>query len=137
MLRARVSLLVTAACASHAAVTSPDGPDYRPVAGETAPAAATLYTDCLAEAIANHRVERATDASTTLLLFTCTGDAARAFYDGLAAWSARIGSQFDHGGRTFRSTMRVRRNLFGVDYCASDGREQSCVLSLNVGELLR
>ncbi len=137
MLSARVSLLVTAACASHATVSRPDGPDYRPVAGEPAPAAATLYTDCLADAIANHRIERVTDGSTTLLVFTCTGDAARAFYDGLAAWSARIGSQFEHGGRTFRSTTRVRQNLFGVDYCATDGHEHSCVLSLNVGDLLR
>jgi hypothetical protein len=133
MSRVHWSLVLTA-CASRAPATVTDSPDYRPVAGEPAPAAATFYADCLADAITGHRIERASDTTTTLLAFTCTGDAARAFYDALGPWSARIGSQFESRGQTFRSTMRVRRNLFGVDYCVSDGH---CTVSLNVGDFLR
>jgi hypothetical protein len=112
-------------------------PDYRPITGEPAPAVASLYADCLGDAIANHRVRRATDPDTTLLLFSCTGAPATAFFDGLAAWSAKIGSQFESAGRTFRSTARVHHDLFGVDYCARGGGSDECVLTVNVGPFAR
>ena len=123
-------LLLASGCASHTA--TPATPSYRPIT--TAPAApqATLYADCLADAIANHRYAHAADSSTSLLLFTCTGEPARRFFDGLAAWSSRIGSEFTYEGQTFRSTARVRHDLFGVDYCSSD----SCVITLNAGDFI-
>lgn len=132
----RLFVLSLAACAAHTS-SSLVRPDYNPIAAEAAPPTAMLYADCLGDAAAAHRFGRATDADTTLLVFTCTGAPARAFYDGLAEWSARIGSQFQDAGRTFRSTARVRHDLFGVDYCATDGTAYSCVISLNAGPFVR
>lgn len=131
----RAGFLLVAACAARAPVA--EAPDYRPITATPAPLQAALYTDCLADAIANHRYARATDPSTTLLLFTCSGAPARAFYDGLAIWSARIGSQFESGGRTYRSTSRVRHDLFGVDYCATDHAMYECAITLNAGAFLQ
>jgi hypothetical protein len=118
-------------------VAKPAVPQYRAIATEPAPPQAALYANCLASAAAAHHVARAHDPDTTLLVFTCDGEPAHAFFDGLAAWSARIGSEFQYEGRTYRSTVRVRRDLFGVDYCATDGQQHECVITLNVGEFLR
>lgn len=114
------------------AVAPTAAPDFRPVAIEPAPRAA-LYADCLADAVANQRYGRATDPDTTLLLFTCSGPSARAFFDGLAEHSAKVGSEFQRDGKTYRSTARVRRDLFGVDYCSAD----ECVITLNAGDFVR
>lgn len=129
------SLLLLSACA-HAPET-PVGPaNFAPVSTTEAPRA-RLYADCIAQAVANGAYGRAHDADTELVLFTCTGMAARAFYDGLADWSARVGSEAISGGRTFRSTNPVRRDLFGVDYCSTDGAgDHRCVISLNAGVFL-
>lgn len=124
-------ILPLVACAGHVPPTA--APDYKPVATDAAPPQAALYGDCLADAIAKHRIARATDPDTTLLVFTCTGAPAKAFFDGLAAWSARIHSEFTREGRTYRSTQRVRHDLFGADYCSAD----ACVITLNVGEFVR
>ena len=132
----RLVLLVVGACGSRAA-TPAKAPDYRPIATDAAPANATLYADCLADALATKRYAHAKDGDASVLVFTCSGDSARAFFDGLAAWSAQIGSQFEHGGRTFRSTARVREDLFGVDYCASNGAMHECVITLNTGAFVR
>jgi hypothetical protein len=127
-------LLLIAAC------TRPPPPrtvlDLRPIATQAAPAEAGLYAACLADAAASQRYGHARDPSTSLLLFTCTGEPARAFYDALGAWSARIGSQYEHAGRTYRTTAAVRANLFGVDYCATDGTQHECVITLNVGSFV-
>jgi hypothetical protein len=121
-------------CAGHS--PPPVAPEYAPVATRPASARAALYEGCLADAIAGQRVAQAVDADTSLLVFTCRGEPARAFYDGLAEWAAQQHSEFVYGGRTFRSTTRVRHDLFGVDYCATDGREHECVISLNAGAFL-
>ena len=126
-----VSLWLAAACAHHAA--PPVAVDYRPVTTAPAPPRAALYGDCLADAVASHRIARATDPGTTLLLFTCTGAPAKAFFDGLADYSARIHSEFTQAGVVFRSTQRVRQNLFGVDYCSAE----QCVITLNAGDFVR
>ena len=115
----------------------PTTPDYRAVATEPAPAQADLYAACLGEAVAAKRYARAVNEDTTLLLFTCTGEPARAFYDGLAAWATRVDSQFERGGRTYRATAKVRENLFGVDYCSVDATGAECVITLNVGDFAR
>ena len=123
---------LAAACAHHAG-PAPAAPDYRPVTTAPAPPQAALYGDCLADAVANHRIARATDPGTTLLLFTCTGVPAKAFFDGLADYSARIHSEFTADGHVVRSTQRVRQNLFGVDYCSAE----QCVITLNAGDFVR
>ncbi len=128
-------LLSIAACAGHPPPSS--APDYQPIAGEQAPPQAALYASCLADATTSQRYRHAHDADTNLILFTCTGTPATAFFEGLAAYSARIGSEFKHAGRTYRSTARVRQNLFGVDYCATDGTSYECVVTLNAGPFVR
>lgn len=113
-------------------------PDYAPIAGEMAPPQARLYADCISQASGNRAYQRAQDEDSTLLLFTCTDAAARLFYEGLEARSAGIGSEFVSNGRTFRSTEVVQRNLFGVDYCSTDGRgDYACVITLNTGAFIR
>lgn len=113
-------------------------PDYTPVAAESPSPRAGLYADCIAQAAGNRAYLSARDEDATLLLFTCTGAAARAFYEGLADHSAAIGSEFVSAGRTYRSTDKVVRNLFGVDYCSTDGAgDYRCVITLNTGAFLR
>lgn len=122
---------------SHAAEAAA-APDYTPIAGEMPSPQARLYADCISQASGNRAYQRAQDEDSTLLLFTCAGAAARAFYEGLEARSAAIGSEFTANGRTFRSTEVVQRNLFGVDYCSTDGRgDYACVITLNTGAFIR
>ncbi|HEY0104235.1 MAG TPA: hypothetical protein VGB60_12300 [Brevundimonas sp.] len=99
---------------------------------------AKLYADCIGEAVAADRYGRAHDEDTELVVFTCTGPAARSFFEGLGDWSAGAGSQVEADGRVVRSTNPVVRDLFGVDYCArSSAGEHSCSVSLNAGAFLR
>lgn len=130
------ALLGSAACASMPdAPSSP--PSYAPVATHSEPRAA-LYADCIAQAAGSGAFAHAQDDDTSTILFTCTGTPARAFYDGLATRSAEIGSEFVSEGRTFRSTNRVVRDLFGVDYCSTGGPDDfQCVITLNAGDFLR
>ena len=113
-------------------------PDYTPLAGEPAPANASLYADCLGQAAATGAFRRAADrGGEELILFTCTGAPARAFFDALGPWSARIDSAFDHDSRTYRSTAKVQANLFGVDSCSAvGGTDHRCVLTFNAGDFL-
>ena|SRR5450432_4040970 len=126
------ALVFTTACA-HAPPKPVAAVDHRPIATVPAPAQGALYAHCLAAASSTDHYGHARDGDTSLLLFTCDGDPARAFYDGLAAWSAKIGSEFIEAGRTFRSTSRVLHDLYGVDYCDTDGTRYECVITLNVG----
>ena len=128
--------MLTAAGCAHPQPAAP-APDYRPVATEAGSPHAQLYADCLADAIANKRFAHAHDPSTDLILFTCTAEPAHAFFDGLAGWSAQIGSEVTTVGKTLRTTQKVRRDLFGVDYCAREADSFSCVITLNAGEFLR
>lgn len=133
-MRSMALVVSIAACAGGPAARP--ALDLRPVATEPAPAEAGLYAACLADAATGHHYGHARDPGTSLLVFTCTGEPARAFYDGLAAWSARIGSQYEHGGRTYRATAAVHTNLFGVDYCTTDGARYECAITLNVGRFV-
>lgn len=126
-----------AACAhGQEAVEGP--PDYTPIAGDPAPANARYYADCIGQAAAARTYRRAADGGgDELILFTCTGAPARAFYDALGPWSARIDSAFEHDGRSYRSTAKVRANLFGVDSCsAAAGADHRCVITFNAGDFL-
>nr|HEX4312602.1 hypothetical protein [Kofleriaceae bacterium] len=131
-MRALGLALVLAGCA-HAGGEPAGPPDLRAVATVAAPPQAALYAGCLADATAHAAYAHEVDHDSSMLLFTCTGDAARAFFDGLADYSARIGSQVVSGGRTIRSTAKVRHDLYGVDYCVRDAATYSCTVTLNVG----
>ena len=111
-------------------------PDYTPVVIQPHPRAA-LYVDCIAQATAAGAYGYAESDGNVRLLFTCTGAPARAFYDGLAARSAAIGSEIRIDGRTLRTTERVERDMFGVDYCSTGGPDDyRCIVSLNTGAAL-
>lgn len=128
--------LALTACA-HAPSAAPAAPDYTPLRDDPAPAHARYYADCIAQAANSGAFRRAADGGDELILFTCTGAPARAFYEALGPWSARIGSAFEHDGRSYRSTARVEVDLFGVDLCsAASGADHRCVLSFNAGDFL-
>jgi len=119
--------------------TGGEGPPSGPpslvrAAGAPAPPQARFYADCIAQAAASGTYDREENT----LRFRCVGAPARAFYDGLAAWSAARGSQYDMGdGRTVRFTQAVQRDPVGLDSCSTDGaQDYACTVILNVGEFL-
>lgn len=132
------SLLAALSACAHAPEAAPVGPDYTPIAGDPAPPNARYYADCIGQAATSGTFRRASDGGgDELILFTCTGAAARAFYDALGPWSARLGSAFDHEGRTYRSTAKVVANMFGVDSCsAASDADHRCVITFNAGDFL-
>lgn len=128
--------LSAAACA-HAPEAATAPPDYTPIVGEPAPPHAHLYADCISQAAGTGDYRRAANGGDELILFTCTGAPARAFYDALGPWSAQIGSAFERDGRTYRSTARVQANMFGVDSCsAAGGVDHRCVITFNAGDFV-
>lgn len=137
-LLASLALSVALSACAHAPAALVTAPDYSPLAGDPAPAHARLYADCIGQAAATGTYRRAADGGgDELILFTCTGAPARAFYDALGPWSAQIGSAFDHDGRNYRSTAKVVANMFGVDSCSAvEGADHRCVLTFNAGDFV-
>jgi len=91
----------------------------------------------VAAAAAAGTYDRVQDGDTRMIRFSCSGPVARAFYDGLAEHSAAAGSEFQHEGRTYRSTDKVERDLFAVDHCVVDRQGSAqCAVNLNVGGFL-
>lgn len=133
-----LSLTALTACAHGPDAVVLTAPDYTPLAGEPAPPNARYYADCLGQAATSGTYRRAADGGgDELILFTCTGAPARAFYDALGPWSVARDSAFDHDGRTYRSTAKVVANMFGVDSCsATDGTDHRCVITFNAGDFL-
>ena len=112
-------------------------PDLDPPAGQPVTAAGRLYAACVGEATSSGRVDVVGDRSTHLLRFTCTGTPARSLYEALGDWSRSRRSTWEAGGRTWRSTEAIERDLVGADYCSSSpagGAE--CSIQLNVGPFL-
>lgn len=133
LLAAALGAISLAACATTQ--DAPAGPpDYTPVA-TTPSARAKLYADCIAQAAASGRYGRAEDGI-HVIVFTCDGTPARAFYDELAGWSAATGSEVMTGERTIRATTRIERDLFGADYCERRAGDYSCSISLRTGEFV-
>ena len=129
-----IAFLSLSACAT--APSQAVGPaDYTAIDTQPHPRAA-LYADCIGQAVTARTYGHAQNDDSHLILFTCTGAAARAMYDGLAQRSATIGSEVVRDGRTYRSTNAVQRDLYGVDYCFADGAVTQCVISLNAGAFL-
>ena len=127
-------LMVCGACASGP--EAPRGPPSVTLApGWPVPAQGRHYADCIAQAVEAGQYDREPEAN--LLRFTCTGDKARAFYDALGPWSDQIGSRLDGEGRSWRSSVRIQRDLSGVDHCSADNAgDYRCVVVLNVGDFL-
>ncbi len=116
---------------------APRSPDLTPVGGSPAPFHGKLYADCIEQAVSTAAYDRTADSGTYLLRFTCSGAPAQAFYVELGGWSAKEHSEWVADKRTWRSTSKVVRNLFGVDYCSSDNAsDYQCVVTLNVGKFL-
>lgn len=140
--RLSLSLLALSGLVASACASGPDTPvgppDYSAVATLPPSPRARLYADCVAASVAAGTYAHAQNHNTDMVVFTCDGRPARAFYVGLADHSAAVGSEFVHDGRTWRSTNRVERDLFGVDVCSTDGAANfRCSISLNAGPFLR
>jgi hypothetical protein len=133
----KITCLGLAALALTACATGGEGPSgprsLAEAQGREAPPQARFYADCITEAATSRTYDR--EGST--LRFRCSGAAARAFYEGLAAWSAKAGSQYEEGGRIYRFTSPMERNPSGLDFCWTDGGgEHRCTVVLRVGEFL-
>lgn len=130
-------LLAAAACAHGPEAPSPP-PNYALPDAQTAGPHARLYADCIRLAAAAGHYRQVIDGGDELLLFTCSGSIADAFWAALEIHSAAVDSGWEHDGRRYRSTARVQRNLIGVDYCTVDasGGDARCVLTFNAGDFL-
>ena len=137
---AAAALLVLAACAtSEGEVLGP--PSLEVSEDLPAPERAELYADCITHSAAEHSYFRET-RDPTLLRFSCDGDVAQRFFEGLGAYSARVGSEMVVGQHTWRFTQPIQRDLVGLDYCLRDDADAAapthqCTVVLNVGEFLR
>lgn len=133
------ALMAALTACAHTPEAAPAAPDYTPIAGDPAPPNARYYADCIGQAAASGAFRRASDGGgDELILFTCTGAPARAFYDALGLWSVRLGTGFLHEDRSYRSTAKVVANMFGVDSCSVDGSDADprCVITFNAGDFL-
>lgn len=127
-------LLVTA-CASAPEPAFTGAPSITMPPGVTAPPQARQYADCIAQAAETGAYQREQDSKT--LRFTCTGDAARTFYDVLGPWSAKIGAEYMADGRTWRFSQKLIRDGHGIDNCSTGGAgEFRCNVILAVGDFI-
>jgi hypothetical protein len=139
MKRVGVASLVIAlagACAHSPDAAAPVGPPSLAVApGLPATAQAKFYADCIAASAAARDYDLESDGKT--LRFKCSGSAAKAFYEGLGPWSARIGSELTGDGRIWRFTVKLQKNPDGIDHCSTDGAgDYRCVIVLNTGDFV-
>jgi hypothetical protein len=136
-LAAAATLLAVGACA-HELEAPPQVPNYTPLEGQPTGPHALLYADCIRLAAAAGHYRQVIDGGDELLLFTCSGSIAEAFWQALGPHSERMGSAFEHDGRRYRSTAKVQRNMIGVDYCTVDatGGDARCVMTFNAGDFL-
>ena len=136
---AAIVLAATLSACAHPPQGATGPADYSPIAGEPAPPNARYYAECIGQAAASGRFRRASDGGgDELILFTCTGAPARAFWDALGPWSVAHDSAFAHAGRRYRSTARVVANMYGVDSCSVDASDSDprCVITFNAGDFL-
>ncbi len=127
------SALTLTACATSASDDTPAGPPNLVVAnGQPVPAQGRYYADCITQAVQSTGYDR----EGNVLRFHCNGAAAQRFYDGLATWSASIGSQYEADGVTWRFSTAIRENPSFVDFCRHGAQGYDCTVVLNVGEFL-
>jgi hypothetical protein len=122
--------LLAAACASTPEAAGP--PDFSRIATTPSPNA-RFYADCIAQAAALNRYGHAYD-EVHVVVFTCEGEPAHAFFEALGPWSAQQQSEVTVGDRVIRSTTRIERDLFAADYCEREGAAYRCAISLRTGE---
>jgi hypothetical protein len=133
----RLAIVATAlllnACASSEE-TAPSGPPSLVIArGLPAPPQARFYADCIAQAAQANTYDR----EENVLRFRCDGPVAQRFYDGLAAYSAEIGAQYQENDVTWRFSTPIRENPSFVDFCRrTRGDAYDCTVVLNVGGFL-
>ncbi len=68
--------------------------------------------------------------------FTCTGDVADRFFEGLGAWSRSVGSEIVDDGSVFRFSRKLIKNSYGVDFCVDRAGVRSCVVILAIGAFI-
>lgn len=131
------ALLAMAACA-HGPEAPPPPANYTPLVSQETGPHALLYADCIRLAAAAGHYRQVIDGGDELLLFTCSGSIAQAFWDALGPDSAAMDTGWEQDGRRYRSTAKVQQNLIGVDYCTVDasGDDAQCVLTFNAGDFL-
>lgn len=129
-LLAAVTMLALTACASASEPSSPPSLVIAP--GQPAPPQARFYADCIAQAAAARTYDREANG----IRFQCDGAPAQAFFDGLGAWSAQVGSEIQADGAVWRFSVPIRENPSFVDFCRREGERYACTVVLNVGEFL-
>ncbi len=126
------AMALLAACASSPEA-APSGPPSLVVApGEPAPAQARFYADCIVQATQAQTYDR----EGNVVRFHCDGAVAQRFYEGLASWSAEVGSHYEADGVTWRFSTPIRQNPSFVDFCRRTRDQYDCTVVLNVGEFL-
>ena len=138
----RIALILAALALSACATTpretrAPDGP-ARFVTPKGVPASPQLrlYADCLAQSTSAGTFDR----ENGLIRFTCSGAPAQAFFEGLAAWSAQIGSEHTDASRTWRTTQKMKTSLSGLDHCwrvTTGDPTYGCTLVFNAGAFVQ
>jgi hypothetical protein len=133
-LAALAATLLLSACATSGGDAAPAGPPSLVVApGQPVPAQGRFYADCIAQSIQQTGYDR----EGNVLRFHCNGAVAQRFYDGLGAWSAANGSQYEGEGATWRFSTPIRENPSYVDFCRhTSAGAHDCTVVLNVGEFL-
>lgn len=134
---AAAALLSAAACA-HAPEPVPVTPDYAPLVAQPTGPHARLYAECIKQAAGSGAYRQLIDGGDELLLFTCDGPLAAAFWEALGPHSTAMDTAWERDGRRYRSTAKVQADLVGVDYCTVDasGADPRCVLTFNAGDFL-
>ena len=131
-----LTALALSACTSTPAPPPFVAADLSEPSASAAPAKTVLYTDCIAQAISSDKVAHVADADTKLIRFTCSGAPAQRFYEALAVLGDEAVSVWQADGRTYRATAKVRKNLFGADYCSTGAGGAVCHIVLNAGSFL-
>ena len=128
------AMLAFSACASAPGPAPSGPPDLTLTIGLPAPPQAKVYADCIAQASSAGAMNRERDGGT--LRFTCTGDVAARFCNGLAAWSAKADSEYQREGRTYRFSKKLIKDSYGVGYCVANAGAHTCIVILAVGPFI-
>lgn len=130
--------LSTAACATGGDEIERLRPDLTPVLGRPLTPTARLALACVDQAQTSGGVDMIAedDGEGRMIRFTCSGAPAEALFAALEPRSVAIGSEWVEGGAVHRSTERMQENLYGLDFCRSEGSAHACVLNLNLGAFI-
>lgn len=126
-------------CASQGGAEVPAaGPDLTPIAGQAVTPTGHLVLTCVRQAMDAFTFDMVgDDGDSRLIRFTCRGGEAEALFNALAERSAAIGSEWQTGTVTYRSTERIERNLYGSDMCWRDADSYACQFNLNLGGFIQ